>query len=256
MKTKSFKIICFIAIAVFAAAFSHAEQHVGPERLFSRGNDYYEKGEYDKAIEEYENVLATGKSSGNLYYNLGGAYFKNGELGKSILNYERAKYIMPRNGDLNTNLRFAQAMVKGKIMPARSIWSWMPLRAYSKSFTINELTLLSSGMYIVILVLLLLALVWPGGKSYTLTGAILLFVFIVCNTAIIWHKARDVKTGGVTIVPRAEAFFGPFDTATKFFTLNEGDKVNVVKCKGDWCKVVRMDGKVGWIHKDEVEKII
>lgn len=256
MKIKLFKVTCFIAIAIFAAALSHAEQQVGPERLFSRGNDYYEKGEYDKAIAEYENVLATGKSSGNLYYNLAGAYLKNGELGKAILNYERAKYIMPRNGDVNANYRFAQAMVKGKIMPDKSIWAWAPLRVCSKSFTIDELTWLSSGMYVLILALLLIALVWPTSRSYMLTGAVLLFIFIVCNTAVIWHKARDVKTGAVTIVPRAEAFFGPFDTATKFFTLNEGDKVNVVKCKGDWCKVVRMDGKVGWIHKGEVEKII
>ena len=64
-----------------------------------------------------------------------------------------------------------------------------------------------------------------------------------------------MKTGAVTIVPRAEVFYSPFDTATKFFTLNEGDKINVIKDKGDWYMVMRADGKAGWIHKNEAERI-
>ena len=252
---KIFKIVCLAAILFAMAQTLQAEQHVSPERLFSRGNDYYEKGEYDEAISEYEKVFSSGEVSAALYYNLAGAYFKAGELGKAILNYERARHILPRDGDLNRNYKFAQAMVKGKIMPPKNIWSWYPLRIYCRYFTINELTWLSSGMYVVLLCVLLIALVWGYTRGYTMTLAVLLAGLIFFNTAIIWHKARDMKTAAVTVVPRAEAYFSPFDTATKFFTLNEGDKVNVLKDKGDWRRVIRADGKAGWIHKNEVERI-
>jgi len=252
---KTFKIICLASILFAIASTLQAEQHVSPERLFSRGNDFYEKGEYDEAIAEYEKVLASGEVSAALYYNMAGAYFKAGNLGKSILNYERARHILPRDGDLNKNYKFAKAMVKGRVMPPRNIWSWYPLRIYCKYFTVNELTWLSSGAYVALLFMLLIALVFPTTRGYTITLSVILAAVVLCNTAIIWHKARDMKTGAVTIVPRSEVFYSPFDTATKFFTLNEGDKINVIKDKGDWYMVMRADGKAGWIHKNEAERI-
>ena len=252
---KALKIISFASLFFISAVVSHAEQQASPERLFARGNDYYEQGDYANAISEYEKVLASKKASAALYYNLAGAYFKDGNLGKAILNDERASYIMPRDADLNKNYKFAQAMVKGRIMPARNIWSWYPLRIYYKYFTVDELTWLSSGAFMALLLLFLAALVWHGTRGYTLTLAVMLAIVILCNTVIIWHKARDMKTAAITVAPRAEAYFGPFDTATKFFTLSEGDKVNVVNEKDDWYKVIRADGKVGWIHKNEAERI-
>jgi SH3-like domain-containing protein len=82
-----------------------------------------------------------------------------------------------------------------------------------------------------------------------------LFLFMAFNVAVVWKKTNDIKTGAVTVVPKADAFYGPFDTATKFFTLNEGVYVNVMKGKGDWVKVKRADGKIGWVKADEIEKI-
>jgi len=57
------------------------------------------------------------------------------------------------------------------------------------------------------------------------------------------------------VVPRTEVFYGPFESATKFFSLQEGMKARVVNEKEDWYKVKRDDGKSGWIKKDTLEII-
>ncbi len=247
---------CIIA-ALFAsfAALSLAEEPATPEELFIRGNSYYEKGEYEKAISEYEKILANGYESGPVYYNIADAYFKSGKLGKAILNYKRAKRIMPRDADLAANYKFAMANVQAKIEPKRGVWAWRPIRIYATSFTINELTLLASGMYVAIMVLIFIAAVRPGRNGYLKMAIILVSVCFAINTAILWGKVNWVRSGAVVTASRAEALFGPFDSATKFFTLHEGVSVSILKSKDDWYKVRRADGKVGWIQKTTVERI-
>lgn len=247
-------IFLLVAVSIFGQE-AEQKEHASPARLFSRGNDYYEKGEFDNAINEYEKIIAEGYESGPLYYNIANAYFKTGNLGKAVLNYKRAKLIMPRDADLDANYRFARAMIKGKIIHMKGVWAWRPLRIYYRSFTVNGFTLLSSAMYLLILLLLVVVVVRPHLMRYSITGSILLLVFILFNFAVIGHETRVVNKGAVTVVPDADALYGPFDSATKFFTLHEGMYVMVLKTKDDWCKVKRIDGKVGWIKKKDIERI-
>ena len=223
--------------------------------LFEQGNHYYEKGEYDKAINEYDKILAGGEESGPVYYNLGNAYFKNGKLGMAILNYEKAKLLMPRDADLDANYRFALARVKAKVVSVKSIWKWRPLMTYSGIFTINELTLVSAGMFLTILAVLALSMLLPRFRGQLVSCAFVLALLIILNVSVIWHKTDEINRTAVTIVPEADAFFGPFDSATKFFTLPEGMTVSVLKTTDDWYKVKRADDKIGWVKRSDVEKI-
>ena len=54
--------------------------------LFKKGNEFYELGQYQEAIKNFEEIIDNGYESWELYYNLGNAYFKNKQLGKAILN--------------------------------------------------------------------------------------------------------------------------------------------------------------------------
>ncbi len=253
--------ICVITgLFLFAACTCHGagedrEAKVSPERLFGRGNDYYEKGEYDKAAEEYGKVLAEGYESGPLYFNLGNAYFKDGKLGEAILNYKRAKRLMPRDADLNANLRFARAKVKGGQLRAKGIWKWRPLRMYAGNLTVNELLWLSSGMYLFIVVLLFMSVVFAGKRRFLTSVAVLAAVMVLLNSAVAFRKINVERKMAVVVVPSVDAKFGPFETATKFFNLDEGMIVLVVAKKDDWRKVERSDGKTGWVKANEVEKV-
>ncbi len=249
-------IILFLTMgAPCPAGGEGSPERTDPEQLFARGNDHYEKAEYGKAIDEYKNVLDEGYESGPLYYNMAGAYFKAGSLGRAILNYERAKNVMPRDADLISNYRFARTTAKGRVIPEKGIWTWTPLRLYSASFTVDELTWLSSGIYMLIIILLFIAVLRPDKSRQVLAAAVLLFVFILFNSVVVWHEVDKMDTAAVTIAPEAEALFGPFDSATEFFTLWEGMDVTILKTKDDWYKVRRADGKVGWVRKSDVERI-
>ncbi|MFC1480343.1 tetratricopeptide repeat protein [Candidatus Omnitrophota bacterium] len=256
------KVWFFVVMFSLGAVFSSPAQdeaktaHISPERLFSRGNDYYENGEYTKAIDEYKKIFDEGYETGPAYYNIANAYFKSGKLGKAILNYKRAKRIMPRDVDLMANYKFARAAIKGKVIAKKGIWSWRPFRLYSQNFTVNELTGIACGVYILIIAAGFVFVMRPTRNRYWLKATgVLLFVFILFNVTVIWRKASGMKKGAVVVASRAEALFGPYDTATKFFTLYEGMNATVLKTKGDWYKIRRADGKVGWVRTNEVERI-
>ena len=262
MKTRKMIKTCGLWALVCGLMFSAALSCRGQEgaqvplqELSARGNEYYENGDYASAIGEYEKILATGRESGRLYYNLANAYFKAGNLGKAILNYQRAKDLLPRDADLKANYRYARAMVQGKEVPCRGIWNWTPIRLYCSNFTVDEMTAMASGMYLAIILMLFIGVLRPGTRRFSVPVSVMLVLLIILNVAVIWHKSREIATGAVTIAPKTEALFGPYDSATKFFTLPEGMRVNVLGKKDEWLKVRRSDGNVGWVRGNDIEMI-
>ena len=75
---------------------------------FTAGNQHYANKEYARAIKAYQQVLAQGVESAQLYYNLGNAYFKHGDLGHAIANYLKARRLDPANEEIQFNLEFAR----------------------------------------------------------------------------------------------------------------------------------------------------
>src|SRR3989338_6444849 len=85
---------------------------LNPQTQFTLGNVAYKSGDYPKAIEAYEGILSRQIESGALYYNLGNCYVKTNHVGKAVLNYERAKRLIPRDSQLEFNLRYARGLMK------------------------------------------------------------------------------------------------------------------------------------------------
>jgi tetratricopeptide (TPR) repeat protein len=251
-------LIKALFIIIFSLAIScHAQEgQSNLERIFYRGNDAYEKGEYSKAIDEYEGIIAAGYESGPVYYNLGNAYFKTGDLGKAVLDYERARRLMPRSADLKANIQFAANRISGETRLAeKGVWQWRPVRLYAGNFTINELLLVVSGIYTFAFMLLILAMYFPARKVRIFIAIFFLFIFGLYNSLIIWHKADGVGKDAVVMQDEADSRYGPFDSATTFFKLHEGMKVKILKDKAGWYKIERPDGKVGWVKKSDLEII-
>lgn len=225
------------------------------ERRFEEGNAAYEKGDYGKAIQQYARIATAGKVSGPLYFNLGNAYFKTGSVGEAILNYERARRIMPRDADLLANYNFARNMIKGNPPDEKGLWSWKPLKSYSEKFTVNELLMMASALYAAAMALLVIFLYQPGLGKYLLPLALFLLVLASADSVVGWHAVGSIGKSAVVTAVQVESKFGPFDSATKFFTLYEGMGITVLDAKDDWCKVRRSDGKTGWVKRNTVEII-
>jgi tetratricopeptide (TPR) repeat protein len=221
---KRILIIALGAVVFGAAVLCHAEEgKSGLERIFYRGNDSYEKGDYGEAIAEYKKILEAGYDSGSLYFNLGNAYFKAGDIARAVLNYERAKRLMPRDADLKANYDFASGMITGRVRDGeKGIWGWGPARSYAANFTINELLIMTSGIYVLILILIATGMYYPPLKKRIFIAVLVFFLFGVCNSLVVWHKAAGIGKDAIVVSEEAESRYGPFDSATTFFKLYKG----------------------------------
>ena len=103
-------LILFLNL-VFALSLSAGQV----DHFFMSGNKYYQEGNYESAVAEYEKIIQSGYESWQGYYNLGNAYYKLGETGKAILNYERAKRLEPKNEDIVYNLQLANLQIADRI---------------------------------------------------------------------------------------------------------------------------------------------
>lgn len=72
----------------------------------------YEKGEYSKAIEIYEQLSKEKGSSASLLANLGNAYVKAGDYGRAMLCYQRAIRINPSDKEVKGNIIYLTSKVE------------------------------------------------------------------------------------------------------------------------------------------------
>ncbi|MFH1752896.1 MAG: tetratricopeptide repeat protein [Candidatus Omnitrophota bacterium] len=231
-----------------------AETDIDLNRIFYKANELYASGEYTQAIEEYKRILEEGHESGSLYYNLGNSYFKAGYLGEAILYYERARRLMPRDGDLLSNYSHASSLVKGNIYEPRERWFLRFIYKVFEEFTINEITILLSVIYLLITAALLAAALFNIRRQAVIAVSILAVVAVIGLLELSKDMDRLGKEA-VMIPESAEAKFEPFERATTHFTLYEGMKVRMIQKKDGWRKIERPDGKVGWVEGASLEII-
>lgn len=249
MKSKSIRNI-FILFVVFSSLFLEAGFAINNQETsaFQRANVYYEQGNFDEAIKQYNSILENGSESGNLYYNLGNCYFKKGQLGKALLNYEKARRFIPLDKDLESNYAYACSLIKGQSAVSKKS---LPIRALNNFFekiTLDGLTILLSALYILILIAILISLFFKPCKKHALTLACLMGLFFIVCFAALREKIAILNKEAIVINEQVDAKFEPKDSATTHFTLYEGMKAEVIFSKDNWHKVRRQDNKNGWIE--------
>lgn len=241
------------------AATAAADTTATPERLWDRANTAYINGDYHGAVESYEAILAGGRSSVKLYYNLANSYFKEGRLGKAILFYHRALRMAPGNDDIRYNLQVAEARAKDKIeeIPEFFVTRW--LRAVRHTMSCTVWSVLSLVMLACALGLSLLYLLAPrlalrkAGFYGTLLAAAL---FVVTG----WFALGDRRellddTQAVVMSASTAVKSSPDKSATDLFVLHEGTLVEVQNRLDGWCEVTIADGKKGWLEERTIETI-
>ncbi len=245
----------FVLLCLVFTAPALAGQLNQAQALFYQGNSRYSEGDFEAAIAAYEGALTLGVESGALYYNLGNAYFKQGGLGKAILNYLRAKRLIPQDADLKSNLNYAQSLIEGGETDYKPAWIRRVFLNLADNLSLDTLTLVSAVLYCVLAALIMLILtVKRLGKSLFYPNIIVSIAFIIylgLFSAQLYHIVLQKQA--VVIVDALDSKFEPFDDATTFFNLYEGEMVSVEAVNKDWLKIKRNDGKQGWVRQSELE---
>ena len=247
------KIILGLAVSFLAAGSAFAQEGAALSN-FVKGNSAYQEGQYDEAIQHYEAILQSGSGSGAVLYNLGNSYFKKQKLGKALLNYERARQLIPRDGDLESNYHYALSLVKKFSDAPQKNWLERVWGDWLDYFSADEWAwgtyawlLIAAGVH-----LLSLWLKWPANVRRT---AVSLLIFVWLAHGFAFLQKLDAAQRSAVAVAETKALYEPREESTVHFDVVEGGEVELLKTEGDWAKVKRPDGKMGWVRREFVEKI-
>ncbi len=251
------KILILILILLCFSTLGFA-QDGGDERNilseFYEAGFAYKKGDYSEAINIYENIIDQGFVGGALFYNLANSYFKVDEPGKAILNYERAKIFISRDADVQANEQYVRSLISSRYASTRAGLLMRLWKKYNQSFSSNELGGVLFGLYIIVGLIWIAAIIFNRPKKYVYILIVSFLVLIIVNGAALSGKVSRYHKTAIVIYD-AQAKFEPSQDATVHFDLTVGDEILVLKIEDGWAKIKRSDGKIGWVSVKDFEKV-
>lgn len=247
--------ICY-SLQIILILFSGSLFAQSNEALLDSANTAYSKNKFDAAIKHYDQIIANGYESPEVYYNLGNAHYKSSRIALAILNYERAKKLSPADEDINYNLKMANAKLVDKIesLPQLFITDWW------NSFILS----LSERNWSIIFI----AFIWIG-----FAGLLIYFLtknrstkqlgFIICVAAFAFslfflfvaRKSNQIsmsRNEAIILTSSVSIKGSPSEQGTNLFILHEGTKVHLEQTNGDWLEVKIPNGNRGWIKSADL----
>lgn len=222
-------------------------------------DDEYQKGNYQQAIKDYEELLKMGVSA-DVYYNLGNAYYRTDNIAKAVLAYERAHLLSPGDEDINFNLQFVRGKTIDKITPVSEMFfvTW-----YKSLVNFTSVDHWAKAGIFAIVIALLLVLVYLFCPLVTFRkigffGGILFFLlFAFCNLFAYQQKQMLVnRTGAVIVAPTVNVKKTPAKSSADSFVIHEGTRVDMMdKSMPGWRNVRLADGREGWVETSQLEEI-
>jgi len=247
-----------VAAIIFISVCSlQALSQVLPAEEFAQANKYYERKDYDSAIQSYSAVLKQGKESASLYYNLGNAYFKKGDLGHAILYYMRAKRLDPSDEDIAQNLAFAKQFSRLRMEGVEL----NPINTFMISqvdpYRLTALAWVSSTFFILFILLLIfrfgLGIINPLVRIATIVTLVLLIVSVGLTT---FKYRNDFLTQrGVIVAEEAPVQTGPTEQSDIELQGAPGLIVEIIGETSNYYNVLFENKRRGWIKKDLIAEI-
>jgi tetratricopeptide (TPR) repeat protein len=254
-----FLLLLCILFSLPVCAGENPVTSIRPEIAYDSANAAYVAKRFDKAVEYYESILASGQQSPALYFNLGNAYYQTGDYAHAILNYERAKKLAPNDEDIGVNLKFANQKTEDKIETAPEMFLVGLQKKLVALLDERSWSLLCIAFFIMSLLLIALFIV-AGNQLLKKVGFYLgggfIFAFIATffiakssYNSSLDHSEAIVMASSVTVLG------SPAESSTKLFILHKGSKVVVKEENNGWLEVTIANGNVGWVKATQVEKI-
>ncbi len=248
------RIFTFLFLLSLTTVFANT-----PQELFDQANTAYTKGQYTKAIEQYEAILSSGNFSTEVYYNLGNAYWKNKQLGKAVLNFERVLKVAPSDADAAYNLAIVQEQLVDDLDVIGTFFLkkwWQSFYKTFSSLTWSILTLLTICASVGGLILWLLGTERNAKKKGFIGGLLLLGLSIIFFFAARSQGSFEANSQQAIVLETAiDLKNGPDPQSTKLISIHEGLKVHLLDKIGDWYKVKLSNGEQGWLPITAVEEI-
>jgi len=257
-------LIALTMIALFAASGTRllAEPLSSAAATMQVANQVYEAGQFEQAVQAYEQLVAQGYEDSVLFYNLGNAYYKQGDYGRAILNYRRAQRLGPRDPDIEANLALAraQAVDQFEVKDHGNLLSQVG-KAVQGRFSLDELAMAALGAWILFVLLLILVsnaragTIWRKGLTYSLAAAAV--VLVAASLALgSYAYADNHQKAGVIVANEVAVTSGPGGQYVTAFTLHSGAEVDLVEARGKWVRLALPGEEMdGWVLATAIEPV-
>lgn len=229
-----------------------------PEVTFQTANLAYESGDYEKALGEYEAILATHRHFES-EFNAGNAAFKLNRLGLARLHYERAKLLSPSNEHLKANLALLESNIVDRITPVPSLGlkSWLTSWVGPGQWLAWTLW----ALFWWTLTWVLWGLRWTkSNRDSRATLGFLGLASLALGLTGFWGirecNARMEAPGQVVVMStRVDVTSAPILSGTVLFQLHEGTSACVLDRKDGWTEIELDNGNVGWLPNDAIADV-
>ncbi len=229
------------------------------ERIFAEGNKAYQAKEFSKAVDLYEQLLASGWRSADLEYNLGNAWHRLDSPGRAILHYERALLLSPGHVEATKNLAFLRSKIKDKLEPLPpfflSEW-WKSARMALSSTGMGSLALVLWWLGFGALVLLAFGKSRQQKKWGLLVGCGLLMLSLLPFSLALSRAGFEKNTRQAILIQKSAIIrTAPEDASQEVQTVQEGTKLEQVERLNGWWQVRLANGTSGWLPEQVMERI-
>lgn len=217
----------------------------------SRANESYHEKNYLSAAEIFEDLAAQGQNNGYLYYNLGNTYMRLGKTGYAILNYLRAKTLLPRDANLDANLRYAISQTVDQLDPPQEgfisgLLFWMESINLIEHF---QLLILINIIFWSVSIGLLYYRKPPWRIMKRITMAILLLAILSTGTKYYLQSEQII---GVILANKVDIKSDRGIQDITLFQLHEGALISIDEEDGDWVRVSLDQDKTGWVSNKSI----
>jgi len=235
----------FCAVAMLIAA---QQSYGAADSIFAEANSAYAAGDFQKAIDGYEQLLRDGRSHANLFYDLANAWYRAGDDGKAILNYERALALEPHHPEADANLRLVREH-------ARALELHPTMERYF-GFTTTRARTITAAVAFWSAVFLAISFVLTRSRIRIALLAVAVLVFGIATVGAYLCETGDRgRSLAIVTAKDAQARVATADTSASVLALPAGSEVTLLSARGDWTYVGLPNGQRGWLPAKTVELV-
>lgn len=214
--------------------------------------DFYKKGLYKEALEEYKKFETEGISNPNLYLNIGNCYYRLGEYGKALLYYRKGWFLSPNDPNILHNLSI---FTKNEENPNPFI-SLVANLIDRISLRIFSYLLIFSLTFLVILISIKLiqsvrTIRVPINPLLFLS--VIIFIFSILGFGVWWSR---VKSEWVIILESSIAFSGPGEQFKELLKMDEAEEGYIVRESSGWWLIHLHSGEGGWVDSTFATRVL
>lgn len=235
----------FLYILLLASQFMFAQN-------FDKANELYRSEKYDAAAQEYEKIIASGKESSELYFNLANSYYKLAKVGPSIYYYEKALLLNPNDAEIQNNLKFAQKMQIDDVKEFQVSGIKSLVTNFSSAFHYNTwawIIIVSAFLFFACFAVYYFTSNTLLKRIFFIIMLLLLLNMVLSVSAALYQKSIvDNQRPAIVYVAIADVKAEPKENSTNAFVLHEGTKVYITESLDQWRKIILADGHDGWIE--------